>query len=414
MNSAPVSSRFRFRFVTRGEPANTLVKLAMSSLYHCHPGVGIVLVDANDTPFFNQPPLGANTGPAVVHIPPGEDPIADVFGRGSRRHLYYWRHSPHVLEALPKSEAFDVHADVDILFIRPLNLGSLVPLLARGRIAATVDESSLEYHAKLGTLAAAPTARFLVTGDSGTGPLLQGGLLITNPAADGGFYPLFWQSAVTAARSGGLEPLEWDDMCIVTALLGEGGPLWERLLILGHEWNYITDARKDPGIFGRAAHYGGRRAQSLLLARQELLLSTPPGNGLPDWWGTVVGREGTEEPAPIRGPWRRRATTGQPAGDGLPPLSVPLPFALSRAVSGAVAFLDICATMFGPDPTEFFLLAGPCLYIYIDGQPVDCPSFSQGYLFVTVPASGAESVTVIGICGVAGCYVHLAIDEILA
>ncbi|MGH8902506.1 MAG: hypothetical protein ACRDYA_12710 [Egibacteraceae bacterium] len=151
-----VSERFRFRFVVRGEQANALVRYAMTSLRRCHPGAGIVLVDANDTPAWVTPGARIEGDVAIVHLPPEEDDVARAVGRGSRRHLFYWRHSPQVLEALPATDRYAVYADADIVFLRPLDLASLLGPLARGRIAAALDESTLEYFQALSMVASTP------------------------------------------------------------------------------------------------------------------------------------------------------------------------------------------------------------------------------------------------------------------
>ena len=271
------SEWFQFRFVVRGDEAGALVVLAVESLRQCHPNVSIVLVNANDSPTLARAAFGSPPYLTILHIPPGEDEISRVAGRGSPQHLFYWRHSPQVLGALPSSGRYVVHADSDMFFLRPMNLRSLLGPLARGRIAATIDESSLEYYEALGAGTAASVATMLPGAGAG-GPLLQGGLMITNPGDDGQIYDRFWAFAVNAARFGHLNDLPWDDMCILTALLGQGGPLWERLLPLGHEWDYISDAQKDPGIFGCVAHYGGRRAKAFILAQRRRVLPAP-GHG---------------------------------------------------------------------------------------------------------------------------------------
>jgi hypothetical protein len=152
------SERFQFRFVARGDYANALVVFAVESLRRCHPNVGILVIDANDSPILARTAFGRCQHPTTVHVPPGEDEISRVVGRGSPRHLFYWRHSPQVLNALPSSDRYAVDADCDIVFLRPMDLRSLLGPLARGRIAATVDESSLDYYRKLGMGATASVA----------------------------------------------------------------------------------------------------------------------------------------------------------------------------------------------------------------------------------------------------------------
>jgi hypothetical protein len=354
-------------------------------------------VDANDVPILGRQSSHTGENLTIVHVPPEEDDIAHELGRGSRQHLFYWRHSPQLLAALPATDAYDVHSDVDILFVRPLDLASLMAPLAKGRIAAAVDESYLDYHTHYETLAAGPAAASLPAAGSG-GPLLQGGLLFTNPADDGGFYKLFWDLAVSAARSGNLGSLPWDDMCILTSLLGHGGPLWERLLVLGSDWNYITDAVKEPGVFGRAAHYGGKRAQSWLRAQGESLFpsdETKPCN----WWGTVAVSEDSGVSKFVRGPWRRRAEAGGNAGDVHGPLSVPLPFALSRIVSDHARTFDFLAAVPGPGTVVF--------YLYVDGRLAGMTSPREGRAQMSVGVAGAETVTVIGVGRMPGCHVQL-------
>jgi hypothetical protein len=394
--NGPVSSRFRFRLVARGEQANALVITAVRSLRRCHPNVGIILVDANDVPTLGQQSSHAGEGFTIVHVTPEEDDIAHEVGRGSRQHLFYWRHSPQLLAALPATDAYDVHSDVDILFVRPMDLASLMVPLAKGRIAAAVDESYLDYHLHYETLAAGPAAAYLPAAGSG-GPLLQGGLLFTNPADDGGFYRRFWDLAVSAAKSGNLSSLPWDDMCIITSILGHGGPLWERLLILGSDWNYITDASKEPGVFGRSAHYGGRKAQAWLRTQHESLFPSADGNEPCSWWGTVAVPGDSETPAFVRGPWRHRANAGDVQG----PLSVPIPFALSRIVPDHVWTFDFFAAVFGTVPAD------AVFYIYVDGRLAGMVSPEEGRAQMSVGVTGAETVTVIGVSRTRGCHVHL-------
>jgi hypothetical protein len=233
---------FRFRFVARGEPTNTLVTSAVYSLKRCHPSVGVIVVDANDVPTLARTQFHDAGEFEVIHVVPEMDGVAKAVGRGSRRHLFYWRHSPQLIDALPQVDQFDVHSDADIIFLRPFDLRALLGPLEQGRIAAAIDESTLDYYQTVQALAPASGAQ--------GGPLLQGGLVFRNPADDGGFYTRFWELAEQVAASGQLSDLPWDDMSILSMLLTQGGPLWERLLILGHEWNFISDANKDPGVFG--------------------------------------------------------------------------------------------------------------------------------------------------------------------
>jgi hypothetical protein len=372
------SDRFRFRFVTRGEKANALVVLAMRSLRRCHPNVAILLIDANDAPVFHDASADVVSDLHVIHISPDEDDVAQVAGRGSRRHLFYWRHSPQVLAALPPSDRYAVYADGDIIFLRPMDLASLIRPLKAGRIAATVDESSIDYYGRLGKLAPGLSGMLPAAGSGG--PLLQSGLIFTNPADNDRFYNRFWELAVAVARSGHLTDLPFDDMCLVTALLGQGGPLWERLLPLGHEWNYITDAHKDPGIFGCAAHYGGHRAKSFILGQWNSLF---PAANTSESWGTVaVGTDDTR--TVVRGSW-------QCQGPGGLPLSVPVPFALSWLIPPDVCSFDFSAVL--PQAAEV------AFFIYVDGRLTDRIPAHSGCIQTTVRFARAETVTVIGVSG---------------
>ncbi len=345
----PVASeRFRFRFIARGEQACGLVVIAARSLRRCHPDAAIVVVDANDAPAMDAEALGP--GVDLLHVPPGDDAVALAVGRGSRRHLYYWRHSRQLLAALPPDDRYDVHADADLLFVRPLDLGSLLGPLARGRIAAAVDESFLEYYDEVQRQPAVGTA----------GPLLQGGLLFANPADDGGLYERFWKLAVDAARAGRLAALPWDDMCLLTALLGHGAPLWERLLTLAPEWNYIADARKDPGALGCVAHCGGRTAQAEALRQRDRLLSETQA------WGT----SGTP---PLRGPQE--------------PGAVHTPFALTWPAPPDARACEISA-----EP------AGATLLVFVDGRLVR-RLLPSDEISTTIRFPKAETVTVVGLGG---------------
>ncbi len=401
----PASARFRFRFIVRGERANALVVLAVKSLKRCHPNAGILLVDANDTPSVEA--IETHLVDAVVHVRPDDDDLARAVGRGSPRHLFYWRHSPQVLRALPRTDRYDVYSDGDLVFLRPMNLASLLGPLARGRIAAAVDESSLSYYGRLGTLASAPAAALLPSAGTG-GPLLQSGLLFTNPADDGGFYDRFWEFAVRAARSGDLPELPWDDMCVVSTLLGEGGPLWERLLPLGYEWNYITDVRKDPGIFGCAAHYGGPKAKTLILSQVERLFSSGADARVATSWGTVSIGSAAADAALMRGAWPRpedldyacRAEDAQ----GLPPVSVP--FCLSWAVPRWASRVDVRASLCGCAPSEAAEREAT-FFVYVDGALAVRLPTSNGRVHAVVRLARAETVTIIAVSRSPNSHVHL-------
>jgi hypothetical protein len=397
------SEWFEFRFVARGDLANALVVLAVESLRWCHPNAAIVLIDANDSPTLARATFGSPQHLTIVHIPPGEDEISRVAGRGSPHHLYYWRHSPQVLNALPSSGRYMVYADSDMFFLRPMDLRSLLGPLARGRIAATIDESSLDYYRELGAGTTASVAAMLPGAGAG-GPLLQGGLLISNPDDDGGIYDRFWALAVDVARSGHLTGLPWDDMCLLTALLGQGGPLWERLLPLGHEWDYISDAQKDPGIFGCAAHYGGRRAKAFILAQRQRMLPAPGPGDPADCWGTVAA-PGNGASEYIRGPWRPPGSAGSRCDRR--PRSVPLPFCLTWRVPvtpkgrGASVVIRVSGSVDSPPPET------ATFFVYVDGQLTSCLWTQDGLVHTQIPLTRAETLTIIGISNSPGGRVDL-------
>jgi hypothetical protein len=353
------SEKFRFRFVARGEQTNALVLLAVKSLQRCHPSAAVVVVDAND-----QPALAASSfddSVRLIHLTPGDDAVARAVGRGTRHHLFYWRHSPQLLRAIGRPARYDVHADADIVFLRPMDLTALLGPLSRGRIAAAVDESTLDYYRQLELTAAGPAAGVLPAAGAG-GPLLQAGLLFTNPADDGELYEHFWEYASTIAKGGHLLHVPSDDMCLLATLLGQAGPCWERLLMLGHEWNYITDAEKDPGIFGCAAHYGGRKAKALVLESAPRLF--PPAAGEDGPWGTVQQE---------RGPWNDRDGTGA--------WRVPLPFCLTWRVPYAARCVHLSVAN------------NAAVYVYVDGYLIArLPPDTQRM----IPLSAAETVTLLG------------------
>jgi len=392
-----VSDQFHFRFIARGDKANALVGLAVKSLRRCHPHAEILVVDANDDPAVKaiHPDLIGDI--ALAHVPPEDDDVARVVGRGTRRHLFYWRHSPQLLGSLPTPPNFAVYSDADIIFLRPMDLASLVAPLSGGRIAAAVDESSIDYYGRLGALASGPASLLPAAGAGG--PLLQAGLLFTNPANDGGFYDLFWQLSVDAAREGVIADLPFDDMCVVTAILGNGGPLWERLLPLGHEWNYITDAVKDPGVFGCAAHYGGHRAKAFVLDQREHMFPATSTDSIA--WGSVSSLDATTTAAPIRGPWPQLAQVpGSTAAKGLP---TPLPFSLSWLVpAGAVTFSIGASLLIGDVPDLHAML-----FVYVDGRLVTRAPSVEGRTQMVVGCADAETVTVIAVSSSNGCEAHL-------
>lgn len=340
------SERFRFRFVVRGEQACGFVLHAVRSLRRCHPHAAVVVVDANDEPRL----AGAlGCGVTLLHVRPADDEVAQAVGRGSRKHLYYWRHSPQLRAALPPTECHDVHADADQLFVRPLDLGSLLGPLRRGRIVAAIAASFLTYYDEYQRR---PT-------DGTSGPLLQGGLLFTNPADDGGVYERFWELAVSAARAGRLPTMVWDDMCLLTALLGHGGPLWERLLTLSPECSYVVaNGRPDPGALVCVAHHAGRRAQADMLRHSDRL----PGDTPP--WGT----------------------SGKPSRyTPLDAGAVNIPFALSWPVPPDARACDVVA-----DP------AGALLLLFVDGHLIERLDPAEK-VAARLRFTRAETVTIVGL-----------------
>lgn len=389
--TAAASERFRFRFVVRGDQTAELLMLAVQSLERCHPGTHVAVVDANDVPRIDSGLLGTTLRHTVVHIRPGSDPVARIVGRGSRRHLFYWRHSPEVRKALPAFDGFDVHADADLLFLRPLDLAALLGPLSRGRIAASVDESSLDHYAAV-SVAAGQTAGGPFPGGRFGGPMWQAGFLFSNPADDGGLFDLFWQATVEVAAAGQLVSLPDDDMAIVAMLLGCGGPLWERALALGHDWNYITDAVKDPGVLGRVAHFGGRRAKGLLLRHAPTMF---PARGAYQSaaWGTIYRKEVDDEDgvSPRRGLW----ILPEP-DDGVDTAApLPVPFCLTWPVPTGVQSLQVAGNTIAPDGASS--PASVAVLVSVDGRQVGrwVTSESEGRISVTVETAAAETVTVI-------------------
>jgi hypothetical protein len=273
---------FRFRFISRGETANQLTRLAVRALKWCHPSVRVAVVDANDEPQLVQKDF---PGVELIHVVPGNDAVADRVGRGSRKHLFYWRHSPKVLASVPRDTKFSAYMDSDILLMRPMDLSSLFEPLSRGRIGVSVDESMQAYTRLLQEHACTMLPVINVPGVGG--PLLQGGLIFSHTEDDGDFYQEFWRLAEIAATKDIVELLPFDDMALLTALLTQGGKFWDRWLPLGHEWNYITAADQDPGVFAVGTHYGGFRAKSLVL--HESSRFTIPNNPDHAWGSTSSG-----------------------------------------------------------------------------------------------------------------------------
>lgn len=258
MDSA--QKRFRFRFISRGEEANKLTQLAVHALQWCHPGVCITVIDAND-----RPQLNIENFPKInlIHITPSNDEIAQRVGRGSKKHLFYWRHSPMVLSAIPKDTEFVVYMDSDIIVVRPMDLSSIVEPLKNGRIGIAVDESLITYTNLIQERANSIASILNVPGSCG--PLLQGGLIFSCINNDGNFCKEFWSLAKIAANENILDLLPFDDMTLLTLLFTYGGKLWNRWLPLSPEWNFITAAGQDPGVFAIGAHYGGYHAKNYLL-----------------------------------------------------------------------------------------------------------------------------------------------------
>lgn len=271
---------FRFRYVSRGEEANALACLSVRALRWCHPKIRILIIDANDTASIAPEDL---PGAQVIHLPPADDAVSAHVGRGTPHHLFYWRHSPQVLAALPGGGCFDVYIDCDIIPLRPMPLGELAGPLQRGRIAAAVDEDTpLFLHAYESKAFAISR---IATGFREIGPLIQSGLVFSNPLNDGGMYRSLWKMAEAVAEAGLLKDLPYDDMSLFTVLMSQGGALWERFLPLGHHWNFITDSGKDPGLYAIGAHFGGRRAKAFL--RKNLQQFMAPDNET-DAWGNVA------------------------------------------------------------------------------------------------------------------------------
>ncbi|MFI9235611.1 hypothetical protein [Streptomyces sp. NPDC053079] len=402
------SARFRFRFVARGRQSNDLVALAVRSLLCCHPSADVVVVDANDEPMLAAEHFGPAGNVAIVHLRPGDDPVSRAVGKGTAGHLFYWRHSPELLSSLPPWPGYDVHADADLLFLRPMDLSALEGPLARGRIATVVDESTMDYYSALGSVSSTPLATMLGAPGVG-GPLLQAGLIFSNPADDGGFYNLLWRFAVKAAEAGRLDTVPSDDMGVVSSLLGQRGPLWERSLSLGHEWNYISGALKDPGVFGCVAHFGGRRAKKFLLAQSDSLF--PPDADISRTpWGSMRLPVGSGGLTVVHGLWRRTWLPGdgaESAPDGAA-MEIAMPFSLSWQVPpGCTSALVDGVVRAGCDEEPPEDGAGPVLFVYLDGRLMDRVP-AEGYCFRRSVCLGkAETITVIGISPSSNCTIRL-------
>ncbi|MFH8347384.1 hypothetical protein [Streptomyces sp. NPDC018045] len=366
------------------------------------------MVDANDEPSLDARHFTPEHVD-VVHLAPGDDAVARAVGRGTPGHLFYWRHSPELRNSLPPWHGYDVHADADLLFLRPMDLGALDRPLAGGRIAAVVDESTMEYYSELGKVASTPVATLLGTPGAG-GPLLQAGLIFSNPADDGGLYDRLWRFAAEAAKEGRLHAVPGDDMGVVSSLLGERGPLWERLLALGHEWNYISGALKDPGVFGCVAHFGGRRAKKFLLAQSGVLFPPDADHGRTPW-GTMQAPPRSVRPTVVRGLWQqaRLPAQGPEFAPGAADLALLLPFSLSwrvpqHATSCLVA--GVVQAGGGRGPTRD-AAADPVLFVYLDGRLVERVPVEEFHFRRPVRLGQAETVTLIGVSRHTGCALRL-------
>ena len=125
-------------------------------------------------------------------MPPSNDDVAHCVGRGSPRHLYYWRHSPELRAALGDPDGlYDVHADADVLFLRPMPLVSLIPHLEAGRVAMAIDRATIDYYRLTEDLLHRGSS-IAVSLDGSRGPMVQGGLMFRNPADDGGLLQRMW------------------------------------------------------------------------------------------------------------------------------------------------------------------------------------------------------------------------------
>lgn len=260
MKDKSINSCYRFRLISRGNVANTLTQIAINALQWCHPGIRITVIDANDEPQLIQADF---PNVEFIHIIPGDDIIAKNVGRGTRKHLFYWRHSPMVLSRIPNDSEFQVYIDSDLVFIRPMDLFSVADLLRKGRIGLTVDESMLNYSSLIQERCS--SLHPIINFPGSCGPLLQGGLIFTSSTDNGNFFEEFWKIATIAASENILDLLPFDDMTLLTLLLTKGGKFWNRWLPISPEWNYITAAGQDPGVFGVGAHYGGYNAKKFIL-----------------------------------------------------------------------------------------------------------------------------------------------------
>jgi hypothetical protein len=211
-------------------------------------------------------------------------------------------------------------------------------------------------------------------------------MIFTNPADDGGIFAQFWQLALGFARAGHVGKLPFDDMCLLTALLGQGGPLWERLLPLGHEWNYITSETQDPGIFGCAAHYGGHRAKAFFLSRHHDFLP----QGRKDCWGSIADPRHSDLQSDVGAFRLWRNWSGGPAQSE----PVAMPFALSWNVPYGAKEFEFRAQIQTAESATFLL--------YVDGRLVDRAWTAGGSVRTVINSCQSDVVTVIAATGSGG------------
>lgn len=355
----------------------------------------MTVIDANDEPQLDptQLPCGCD----LTHIVPPDDEIAKRVGRGSAKHLFYWRHSPQVLERIGWAPGeFDVHADTDILFLRPFDLTSLETFLDRGRIAVAFDRSMMTYYQRLEPFAASRAAEvFPIAGSRG--PMVQGGLIFRNPVDDGGLYTRMWELACRDAKLGGIGHVPWDDMAYLSKVCSQNGPCWDRVLALGQEWNYISHETRDPGVFGYVAHYGGAlRLKDYLVTRYAQLFPADQPQDLPLWQrkpdiarvgygGVGVAGDAGYDSLQVR-------IGGAPAPRSLslhPPFSVTWRVARgAQTLAFVPEFNDTCRGS----------RAGRVrLFAYRDGSFAGEVASRNGDRRVTIECAGTECVTLIGI-----------------
>ncbi|HEX9623829.1 MAG TPA: hypothetical protein VF979_05580, partial [Streptosporangiaceae bacterium] len=157
--------------------------------------------------------------------------------------------------------------------------------------------------------------------------------------------------------------------------------LWERLLPLGHEWNYITSQTQDPGAFGCVAHYGGHRAKAYLLTQPQFA-----GEAALSCWGSVADRAAETSDGDTEGHRLWRHWTSPGPGQDEP---IPVPFALSWPVpTSAAEFTASIRVPTGPD--SYFLL-------YLDGLLAQRQAASDGRADFAIRLGEADVVTVIGV-----------------